>query len=83
MSQQQREGFAEIIRQTMKEVIENSADYERRLETRLTREEASRRLRISLGTLDKRIKEGKIQVVRDGKRIFITESELVRQIFGE
>ena len=72
-----------MIRQTMKEVIENSADYEKRLETRLTREEASRSLRISLGTLDKRIREGKIQVIRDGKRIFITKSEIARQMFGE
>lgn len=72
-----------MIRQMMKEVIENSADYEKRLETRLTREEASKKLRISLGTLDKQIREGKIQVVRDGKRIFITESEVARQIFGD
>ncbi len=72
-----------MLRQMMKEVIENSADYEKRLETRLTREEASKKLRISLGTLDKQIREGKIQVVRDGKRIFITESEVARQIFGD
>jgi len=76
---------AEFVNQMMKEVV-NAYDYEeakKLMETRLTREEASRDLRISLGTLDKRIREGKIQVVRDGKRIFKTESELVRQIFGE
>ena len=83
MSEEQNEGFAEMLRQMMKEVIENSADYEKRLETRLTREEASKKLRISLGTLDKQIREGKIQIVRDGKRIFITESEVARQIFGD
>lgn len=67
------------------EIVEN-LNYEeakKRMETRLTREEASKELRISLGTLDKRIKEGKIQVVRDGKRVFITNSEIARQIFGE
>jgi excisionase family DNA binding protein len=81
MKQEHREGFAKMIW----EIVEN-LNYEeakKRMETRLTREEASKELRISLGTLDKRIKEGKIQVVRDGKRVFITNSEIARQIFGE
>ena len=76
---------AEFVNQMMKEVV-STFDYEeakKLMETRLTREEASKDLRISLGTLDKRIREGKIQVVRDGNRIFITQQEVVRQIFGE
>jgi excisionase family DNA binding protein len=76
---------AEFVNQMMREVV-NAYDYEeakKLMETRLTREEASRDLRISLGTLDKRIREGKIQVVRDGNRIFITQEEIARQIFGE
>jgi excisionase family DNA binding protein len=50
---------------------------------RLTREEASKALRISLGTLDRRIAEGSILAVRDGKRIFILQDELNRYLRGE
>jgi excisionase family DNA binding protein len=50
---------------------------------RLTREEASKALRMSLGTLDKRISEGALSVVRDGKRIFILQEELNRYLRGE
>ena len=50
---------------------------------RLTREEASKALRISLGSLDKRISEGALSVVRDGKRIFILQEELNRYLRGE
>lgn len=50
---------------------------------RLTREEASKALRMSLGTLDKRISEGALAVVRDGKRIFILQEELNRYLRGE
>jgi excisionase family DNA binding protein len=50
---------------------------------RLTREEASKALRISLGTLDRRISEGSILAVRDGKRIFILQDELNRYLRGE
>jgi excisionase family DNA binding protein len=76
---------AEWVNQMMQEVV-STYDYEeakKLMETRLTREEASKDLRISLGTLDKRIREGKIQVVRDGNRIFITQREIARQIFGD
>ena len=50
---------------------------------RLTREEASKALRMSLGTLDKRISEGALSVVRDGKRVFILQDELNRYLRGE
>ncbi len=50
---------------------------------RLTREEASKALRMSLGTLDKRISEGALFVVRDGKRVFILQEELNRYLRGE
>lgn len=50
--------------------------------TRLTREEASKALRISLGSLDKRISQGDIAVSRDGKRIFILQEELNRYLRG-
>jgi excisionase family DNA binding protein len=50
---------------------------------RLTREEASKALRMSLGTLDKRISEGALSVVRDGKRVFILQEELNRYLRGE
>jgi len=50
---------------------------------RLTREEASKALRISLGTLDRRISEGAIFSVRDGKRVFILQDELNRYLRGE
>lgn len=50
---------------------------------RLTRQEVAKILRMSLGTLDKRIKDGEISVVRDGSRIFILQSELGRYLFGE
>jgi excisionase family DNA binding protein len=50
---------------------------------RLTRQEVAKILRMSLGTLDKRIKDGEISVVRDGSRIFILQSELSRYLFGE
>ena len=50
---------------------------------RLTREEASKALRMSLGTLDKRISDGALSVVRDGKRIFILQEELIRYLRGE
>ena len=50
---------------------------------RLTREEASKALRMSLGTLDKRINEGALSVVRDGKRVFILQEELNRYLRGE
>jgi excisionase family DNA binding protein len=50
---------------------------------RLTREEASKSLRMSLATLDKRISEGALSVVRDGKRIFILQDELNRYLRGE
>ena len=45
---------------------------------RLTKLEVVPILRISLGTLDKRIKDGDIKIVREGKRIFILEDELIR-----
>ena len=50
---------------------------------RLTREEASKALRMSLGTLDKRISEGALAVHRDGKRVFILQEELNRYLRGE
>ena len=50
---------------------------------RLTREEASKVLRMSLGTLDKRISEGALVVHRDGKRVFILQEELNRYLRGE
>lgn len=50
---------------------------------RLTREEASKALRMSVGTLDKRISEGALSVVRDGKRVFILQEELNRYLRGE
>jgi excisionase family DNA binding protein len=50
---------------------------------RLTREEASKALRVSLGTLDRRISEGSIIAVRDGKRVFILQEELNRYLRGE
>lgn len=48
--------------------------------TRYTRAEVATALRISLGTLDKRIKEGEISTIREGKRIFIKKSELDRYL---
>lgn len=45
---------------------------------RLTRLEACYILRISLATLESRIRAGDINVVRDGKRVFILRDELIR-----
>jgi excisionase family DNA binding protein len=50
---------------------------------RLTRQEAATALRMSLGTLDKRILEGSIASIRDGKRVFILRDELTRYLRGE
>jgi excisionase family DNA binding protein len=45
---------------------------------RLTRLEACSILRISLATLENRIRAGEINIVRDGKRVFILRDELDR-----
>ena len=50
------------------------------LNNRLTRQEVAKRLRISLGTLDKRIRDGELTTIQEGKRIFITRQELDRYI---
>ena len=47
---------------------------------RLTRLEVCAILRISLATLEARIREGKIGIVRDGKRVFILQDELDRYL---
>lgn len=49
-------------------------------EMRLTRQEAAKALRISVRTLEKRVNEGTLKVVRDGKRVFILQSELDRYL---
>jgi excisionase family DNA binding protein len=50
---------------------------------RLTRLEVCSILRISLATLENRIKSGSIAIVRDGKRVFILRDELNRYLKGE
>lgn len=48
--------------------------------TRFTRAEVAKILRISLGTLDKRIREGEISTTREGKRVFVKKAELERYL---
>ena len=50
---------------------------------RVTRQEAAKALRMSMATLDKRINEGLIASIRDGKRVFILRDELNRYLRGE
>jgi excisionase family DNA binding protein len=45
---------------------------------RLTRAEAAKALRISVRTLDNRLKDGSITAVRDGSRIFFVDDEVAR-----
>lgn len=45
---------------------------------RLTRNEVCQILRVSLSTLENRIKSGEIKITRDGARVFITQDELER-----
>lgn len=45
---------------------------------RLTRDEVCNLLRISLSTLENRIRSGEIKVIRDGKRVFIATDEIKR-----
>jgi excisionase family DNA binding protein len=45
---------------------------------RLTRAETAKALRISLGTLDSRVRDGSIIAVRDGSKVFFMHDEVDR-----
>lgn len=50
---------------------------------RVSKEEGAFLLGLSLNTLEKRISQGKIRVIRDGRRVFILLAEIDRYAKGE
>jgi len=72
----------EIIKNAVEEAFAEQAELVKANPRHVTREEARQRIGISLPTLDKLIREGKIHTVKIGRRIHIVESSLNAYING-
>jgi excisionase family DNA binding protein len=66
----------ERIKKSVAEALQANIQAIKQDQTKLTREEAAKKLRISLPTLSKHIKSGLIKSQQIGKRVLIPESEI-------
>ncbi len=72
-------GLRAIIRDEVRRAIDQARQQEKP-ERMLTRREVSQMLHVSLPTLWSRVKEGKINAAKNGRRVLFAESEIKRYL---
>ena len=74
------ENLREIIREVIVEEVPKLIPQRSTGEKYYTRKEAAKRARITMPTLDKYIKEGKIKAHRLGRRVLFSEEEIKKAV---